>query len=172
MRQEREDEGVLELERAVRVGAARRDVVDLLAVSLQRPRLALPFVERDLTLTGRLLDVVRGLEDEAALAEDLSERFEALLLAACARPDASEGDLQRLAGIERGRGNLEEAAELYRRILSVNPASRARLDYARILVDLGDVRGARRELRDVLDFNPGLGAATRLLEELEAGGGR
>ncbi|MGD2018814.1 MAG: O-antigen ligase family protein [Planctomycetota bacterium] len=172
MRQEREDEGVLELERAVRVGAARRDVVDLLAVSLQRPRLALPFVERDLPLTGRLLDVVRGLEGEAALAEDLSERFEALLLAACARPDASEGDLQRLAGIERGRGNLEEAAELYRRILSVNPASRARFNYARILVDLGDVRGARRELRDVLDFNPGLGAATRLLEKLEAGSGR
>jgi len=171
MRQDREAEGVAELERAVGVGASRRDIVDLLAASLQRPALALPFVEGDLHLTSRLLSIVNAEGDAegdpAPLQEDLEERYENLLIAACARPGASEGDLYRLATMERERGNLDKAADLLARVLSANPASSARFTYAQLLAETGDVRGARRELRDVLNFHPGMGQATRLLEQLE-----
>lgn len=167
MRQDRESEGVAELERAVGVGAPRRDIVDLLASALMRPALALPFVEGDLDLTGRLLSIVEAEGDQALLQEDLSERYENLLIAACARPGASEGQLSRLAGMERERGNLDEAADLLARVLSTNPASRARFTYAQLLAETGDVRGARRELRDVLNFHPEMTQATRLLEQLE-----
>ena len=167
MRQDREAEGVAELERAVGVGAPRRDIVDLLATSLQRPGLALPFVDGDLDLTGRLLSIVEAVGDQAPLAEDLAERYENLLIAACARPDASEGQLSRLSAMERERGNLDEAADLLARVLSANPASRARFTYAQLLAETGDVRGARRELRDVLNFHPEMTQATRLLEQLE-----
>jgi len=167
MRQDREAFGVAELERAVGVGAPRRDIVDLLAASLQRPMLALPFVEGDLDLTERLLSIVEAEGDQALLQEDLEERYENLLIAACARPGASERQLSRLATVERERGHLEEAANLLARVLSTNPASRSRYTYAKLLAETGDVRGARRELRDVLNFHPGMNQATRLLEQLE-----
>lgn len=168
MRQDREAEGVLELERAVGVGAPRRDIVDLLAASLQSPVLALPFVEGDLGLTARLLSIVEVQDDQPLLQEDLEERYENLLIAACARPGASESQLFRLAAMERERGNLDEAADLLARVLSANPASSARFTYAELLAETGDVRGARRELRDVLNFHPGMGQATRLLEQLDS----
>ena len=69
--------------------------------------------------------------------------------------------------MERERGHLEEAANLLARVLSTNPASRSRYTYAKLLAETGDVRGARRELRDVLNFHPGMNQATRLLEQLE-----
>ncbi|MDG1984849.1 MAG: O-antigen ligase family protein [Planctomycetota bacterium] len=167
MRQDREAFGVAELERAVGVGAPRRDIVDLLAASLQRPMLALPFVEGDLDLTERLLSLVEAEGDQALLQEELEDRYENLLIAACARPGASERQLSRLATMERERGHLEEAANLLARVLSTNPASKSRYTYAKLLAETGDVRGARRELRDVLNFHPGMNQATRLLEQLE-----
>ena len=105
--------------------------------------------------------------DQALLQEELEDRYENLLIAACARPGASERQLSRLATMERERGHLEEAANLLARVLSTNPASKSRYTYAKLLAETGDVRGARRELRDVLNFHPGMNQATRLLEQLE-----
>ncbi len=172
MRKNREAEGVAEIERAVSIGAGASSAVDLLAVSLDRPELALPFVEGNLVLTDRLLAVVEGDEARGELKVRLQEAYEELLVAACARPSAAASDLQRLAAIEASRDNLEEAAALLRRVLGLDPSSKTRLSYARLLVQMGDPRGARRELKDLLNFHPGMTAASRLLEQLESDGAR
>ncbi|MDB2576115.1 O-antigen ligase family protein [Planctomycetota bacterium] len=168
MRKDREAEGVAEIKRAVSIGASTRSAVDLLAVSLDRPELALPFVEGDLGLTDRLISVVEGNEGRGELEAQLRVAYEELLVAACARPDAGAGVLLRLVATEESRGNLEVAAALLRRVLGLDPASRARLKYAKLLIQLEDPRGARRELHDLLNFHPGMTAASHLLEQLES----
>ena len=69
-------------------------------------------------------------------------------------------------------GSKDKARELYQRLLSVDPLSAHRYDYAQLLLDEGDVRDARRELRDVIQFHPDHAAANRLLKQLERQPGR
>lgn len=83
------------------------------------------------------------IEDRAA---DAAKLFEAL---------AADPDLQvrsearfRLARLREKQGRREDAAILLRRILDEEPgAGRVRLELARVLVLIGDERGARQQLR-------------------------
>ncbi|MEC8511938.1 MAG: O-antigen ligase family protein [Planctomycetota bacterium] len=158
-----------ELERAVSVGASAASIVDLLATDLGSPALALPFVEGNPGLTGRLLDTVESIDPEHALLAPLREARHELLIAACARASATPRQLAQLARIEREAGNAEKAIGLYRRLLGTDPLSRARYDYAIILRERGLTRETRRELRDLLTYHPDHSAAKRLLEQLESG---
>ncbi|MEE2940802.1 MAG: O-antigen ligase family protein [Planctomycetota bacterium] len=165
-------QALAELERAISVGAPASSIIDLLAIDLGSPALALPFVEGDLGLTGRLLDAVETIDPEHALLATLQETHQELLVAACARSSATPGHLAQLARIERDAGNADEAAGLYRRLLGKDPLSRARFDYAVLLGEMGLTRETRRELRDLLTYHPDHSAAKRLLERLESGDAR
>lgn len=171
-RRDRDDLATAELQRAIAVGARASVIVDVLAVDLGSPELALPFAEGDLGLTGRLVNVVKGIDAEHPLLEHLQESYYELLVAACARSSATEGQLAQLARIERSNGDTEKASGLYRRLLVKEPLSRARYDYAVILVELGAIRDARRELRDLLNYHPDHSAAKRLLDQLESSDAR
>ena len=69
--------------------------------------------------------------------------------------------------MEVERGSTDRAANLYRRALSKDPFSKARYEYAQLLTELGMVRDARRELRDVLAADPTHRPSQLLLSELE-----
>lgn len=179
MRRSDEPAAMAELKRAVSIGANKYGVVNLLAGDLQRPTLALPFVEGDLGLTERLLtltkktldkktDPTADLEVNATLVESLKSDYETLLAVACARPSARPHELGKLASIEQKRGNTDQSVSLYRRLLSVDPYSTQRYKYAQLLVEEDQLRDARRELRDVLQFHPGHKGATKLLQKLES----
>ena len=172
MRRGKEAAGTAELDRARRLGAPDREVVRLLAVSLERPEAAADLVAGDLLLTEWLLNLVRRQDVEAPFVAELEGRYESLLIDAGSRADASTRTLAQLARLERDRGRPEAAADLLRRALSREPASALRYEYARVLLDLDDVRGGMRELRYVLQFHPELAAAARLLEGLERDRGR
>lgn len=165
-------EATAELKRAISVGARASSIVDLLAIDLDSPALALPFADGDLSLTRRLLQIVEAIDHEHVLRATLQESYQDLLVAACARTSATPGQLAELARIEREAGNAEDSMALYRRLLGKDPLSRARFDYALLLRERGLTREARRELRDLLTYNPDHGAAKRLLDHLESGGVR
>jgi tetratricopeptide (TPR) repeat protein len=167
MRRGEEAEAIEELNRAVVVGASKHGVVDLLAGDLAKPNLALPLVEGNLGLTERLLNHVRKAKADDGLLAELTETHENLLVAACARSTARPHELARLAVIKERRGETEGALNLYRRLLSVDPYSKQRYEYAKLLVAEGDKRSARRELRDVIQFHPKHTAAENLLQSLE-----
>ncbi|MEM8711368.1 MAG: tetratricopeptide repeat protein [Planctomycetota bacterium] len=169
MRRGEEKRALEEFDRAVVVGASKGGVVDLLAGDLAKPDLALPFTEGDLALTKRLLGHVQKADGLDELQDDLTQTYEELLIATCARSSAQPGQLAQLASIREERGEVEEAINLYRRLLSVDPRSIQRYDYARLLAAEGDTRTARRQLRDVIQFHPGHRAANNLLAELEGG---
>ena len=170
MRRGEEATAIEELNRAVMVGASKHGVVDLLAADLARPNLALPFVEGNLGLTERLLSHVRKAKSDPALEENLTIAHESLLIAACARSGAEPRELAQLAVIHEHRGETKEALNLYRRLLSVDPYSNRRFQYAQLLAAEGDTSSARRQLRDVIQYHPQHKAAEDLLAQLEDGG--
>ncbi len=167
-----DEQGMAELERAIAVGASDRSIVDLLAVDLDVPERALPFVDGNLKLTDRLHGRIKDNAEHAELAVTLQEAIHRLLIAACARASVPSHYLAHLAGIERDAGNLDAARALYRRHLGEDPISVHRYDYARLLESDGAKSDARRELRDLLTYHPGHQRAKSLLAQLESGSHR
>lgn len=167
LRRDEMDSALAELDRAIAVGARKQTIIDLLAVDLDEPKLALPFAENELGLTTHLHNRIKNNADHALLTEQLDEHVHKLLIAACARSTARPHELLRLARIETKSENFEKAMALYQRMLSRDPYTRARFDYAGLLLKTGDIRNARRELRDVITYHPDHKRAAALLAELE-----
>lgn len=163
-----ESAALSELDRAIDVGASRRMVVDLLANDLNDPEMALPFVRGDLRLTDHLHRLIAESEEHAELAVKLEEEVYLLLVEAAESRGTRPADLHQLARIEVANERIDRAIELYQRMLGLEPyATRARFEYAQLLLNEGDRSGARRELRDILDYQPGFGGAQTLLDDLE-----
>jgi tetratricopeptide (TPR) repeat protein len=104
---------------------------------------------------------------EGRAEEAVSDFSEAVLLA----PEAGEARMA-LAETYQRLGRIEEAIRELRAVLwsGENPEARVRL--ARMYISLGQASEARAELRAALRADPAHGEARRMLEALEAAGGR
>lgn len=154
------------LERAIRLGSDVGAVMETVAVEFGLGQLAEELAGADLRWQNALVQRLRGRPDLAGLVERVKAQLYAGLQAACAGDGAAAWELAALADLEAAAGRGAEAVALYRRYLQRSPTSGARFALARLLKDQGDVDGARQELRRLLNYQPGHGAARRLLAEL------
>ncbi len=161
-------ESLEKFSRAVELrGSLMADALDVYLNQVNRPDLALELAGDDI---GRLSQLARAL-NEMTTHPELADEVRTILISKleeiCIPSDAPAPALAWLAGMHFRDKNYESAADYYQRALRLDYGNVGwRLNLARALAELGEIAEALDEANTILNLQPQMPAALKLIEDL------